>query len=47
MTGWYRKGFILIKLNKNAEALKCFEKALEIDPTFEYALKAKEEYFGF
>lgn len=37
------KGEILINLNKCNKALKCFDKALEINPDYEPAKKAREE----
>jgi tetratricopeptide (TPR) repeat protein len=42
-TGWHNKGLALEKLGKPEDALKCFDIALELDPTFEPALKAKKD----
>lgn len=35
---WFLKGFDMLKVKKNKEALRCFEKALNIDPFFADAL---------
>lgn len=37
------KGVSLKYLDRTQEALECFDKALELDPTFELALKAKKD----
>jgi tetratricopeptide (TPR) repeat protein len=39
---WFNKGIILKNLDKNQEALICYSTALELDPNFEPALKARE-----
>jgi len=40
---WNRKGIEYSKEGKYEEAIRCYDKALELDPNFEEALKAKKE----
>ena len=34
---------VMVSLGKDQEALECFDKALELNPDFEPALKAKKD----
>ncbi|MFA0833120.1 MAG: tetratricopeptide repeat protein [Methanobacterium formicicum] len=39
----YNKGITLINIGEKQSALECLNKAIELDPNFEPALKAKED----
>lgn len=39
----YKKGFSLQKLERYQEAIKSYDKTLEINPDFEPALKARKD----
>ena len=42
VNGWYKKGYTLMKLKRKSEALKCYNKVLELDPDFGLAKEAVE-----
>lgn len=38
---WIKKGFSLLEINRPAEALECFTRALSIDPNNDIAMMGK------